>query len=185
MATLGYHTKRKRWRVDYSLRLPDRTKRRTKYARTQDEGRHLQASLLALESACRSGMARTDDVEDWVRRGYIKVEEAGDVFTGYLDSLDRDQRARLSRTNYGVARLTSARYPLDAAARLVGVGLSGLSLMAVHFHPISARWDGDLLGSILDIILKLFATPSLIARSALSDRGYQSDVRPSVRSLRK
>jgi hypothetical protein len=68
-------------------------------------------------------MARTDDVEDWVRRGYIKVEEAGDVFTGYLDSLDRDQRARLSRTNYVVARLTSVRYPLDAAARLVGVGL--------------------------------------------------------------
>ena len=46
-------------------------------------------------------MARAGDIELWVQRKYLKLEEAADAFPGYLDTLDRDQLARVTVTDYG------------------------------------------------------------------------------------
>ena len=149
MASLSYQEKKKLWRVDYTIRLSGRTRRRTKYARTQDEGRFLQSSLLALESGVKSGVARSDDIKSWIQREYLKLEEAGEAFPGYLDSIDRDVRAVLTGTDYGAILSAYEDYALRTSKAKDPGRKTHLNHMSVAREVI--RWMAETAPHVINL----------------------------------
>ena len=47
--------------------------------------------LAVLEQSVRVGVARDDDIANWIDRGWISVEIAKVAFKGYEDTINRSQ----------------------------------------------------------------------------------------------
>jgi hypothetical protein len=93
MANSYYWKAGKRHRVDYSLKLGDRYKRKVKYAKSPRDARTLLAHVERVESATRTATARSVDIEQWIELGYLTHDEAAAAFPGWGDSLARQQLA--------------------------------------------------------------------------------------------
>ena len=121
MATLSWFENRQCWRINYTLTLRRQKKRRAKYARGKPEANLLATQLGRIEQATRAGMATQLEIEQWIERGWIEVEQAGVAFTGFIESAQRKRQVHLQATQYD--RLLSAYG--DHAARICKGGALG------------------------------------------------------------
>jgi hypothetical protein len=121
MATLSWFKNRDCWRINYTLTLRNRKIRRAKYAQGKPEANLLATQLGRVEQATRAGMATQQEIEEWIERGWIEVEQAGIAFTGFTESAQRKRRVHLQATQYD--RLLSAYG--DHAARICKGGALG------------------------------------------------------------
>jgi integrase len=74
---------KKRFRVAYSLTLPGRTLRRSKYPRNKAEADALRRGVEELESATRQRMAPLEKIEEWIARGWIASDDAVAAFPAF------------------------------------------------------------------------------------------------------
>lgn len=82
---------RDHFRVSYTLKLAKQTKRLFRSAKSKSEAENLQVQLAVLEQSVRVGVARDDDIANWIDRGWISVEIAKVAFKGYEDTINRSQ----------------------------------------------------------------------------------------------
>ena len=101
MATVSRYPKRNCWRVSFAIHVNATKKiRRAKYSKTQAEAKVLSTQLIALETAARTGIGRLSEIEDWINRGWLKAEEAEQIFVGYGESAERKRRVDPEKTDY-------------------------------------------------------------------------------------
>jgi site-specific recombinase XerD len=75
--------------------------RKAKYAKDKPEARVHHRQLETLEEATRYGLARPEDIEEWVERKWINVEEAEAAFNGFsAHSLAQQHSTQVGQTDY-------------------------------------------------------------------------------------
>ena len=111
MANSYYWKAGKRYRVDYSLKLADRYKRKVKYTKSPHDARALTRQVERVESATRTATARSVDIEQWVELGYITTDEAAAAFPGWGDSVARQSVA--TATDYDAIYAAYETYAWD------------------------------------------------------------------------
>ena len=100
MASLSYYAQRDCFKVNYTLRLPDNRIRKTKYFKTRDEGRFALNQLGLMETAVKNGVASQDNIEGWITKRWMSMEEAEQAFHGFEDSLQRKEKTQFECTDY-------------------------------------------------------------------------------------
>ena len=92
MAQIYRPTKtQKHIRVSYTLKVAKQTKRMFRRAKSMTEAKDLRVQLEMLEQSVRVGVARAEDISDWIDRGWITVDIAQRAFRGYTDTVNREQ----------------------------------------------------------------------------------------------
>jgi site-specific recombinase XerD len=86
---------------------------RAVYAKDRAEGRLLERRLQEIESATRTGIARQEDIEDWITRKWLKPDEAIVAFPGYAESAERLRRRDVQGTDYDSIEEAYADYAHD------------------------------------------------------------------------
>ncbi|MDE2704030.1 MAG: site-specific integrase [Gemmatimonadota bacterium] len=74
------------YRVSYSVALPGRKKYRSRYLRTRQAAGDLKRQLERLEEATRTGVASSDQIDEWVSRDWLKAEEAQETFRAWREA---------------------------------------------------------------------------------------------------
>ncbi len=110
MPTTSPFRQRNCWRVDYSVTLYKRKKRKTKYAKTKSEANLLATQLSRVEEGTRTGLAAQRDIEEWISRKWLTEEEAQQAFIGYAESAQRAQMASKNQTDYERLLLAYGQY---------------------------------------------------------------------------
>lgn len=82
------------WRIQYVLRLPGKTVRRAKYAPTRADAQVLAHQIERLEAATRNRLAKLEEIEEWIERGWMKPQEAAACFPGFAEAARRAGRIR-------------------------------------------------------------------------------------------
>ena len=100
MPTVSPFKPRNTWRIDYTITLFNKKKRKTKYAKTRAEANALSSQLSRIEEGTRTGLATQRDIETWIGRNWLSDEEAQQAFIGYSESAQRAQLVRTSQTDY-------------------------------------------------------------------------------------
>lgn len=113
MPTVHPFAARKNWRIRYIIDLRGKKKRKAKYAPTKAEAQVLANRLSAVEQATRTGIARHEDIEEWIDRGWLDVREADQIFIGYQESTERARRTEAQSTNYAEILKAYEQYSLD------------------------------------------------------------------------
>lgn len=101
MASMSRYPSRNCWRVTYTITLnTGKRSRRAKYIKAHADAKVLTTQLHQLEIATRTRIARQQDIEAWIDRGWLKVDEADRAFDGYAETLERKQRKETQVTDY-------------------------------------------------------------------------------------
>ena len=100
MAHLDQFKSRNTHRIRYTLSLRGRQKTRAKYVRDRVEADQLKVRLEEIERATRTGIARQEDIGEWIDRGWIMQDEAEIAFTGFAESTDRRRHLDGKPTDY-------------------------------------------------------------------------------------
>lgn len=117
MAKIYPHKQRNCLRIEYTLTLRGRKVRRPRYVRDTAEARLLQRRLEQLEQATRTGIARQNDIEEWIDRKWLKQEEAKIAFSGcFQESIARKTRRASTSTDYDQILKAYETYSLNATA---------------------------------------------------------------------
>lgn len=120
MASVHKFPARNNWRVSYYLKLNGKSVKKAKYAKLGAEANFLKTQIERLEAATRTGLAVEADIQEWIERGWIKKEEAGTVFRGYLETAKRNSRATLQETGYQEILSSYEDYAADVGKGGVG-----------------------------------------------------------------
>ena len=78
-------------RVSYTVKFGNQTKRLFRRVKSMTEAKDLHVQLEMLEQSIRVGVARAEDISDWIDRGWITVEIAQRAFRGYAVTVNREQ----------------------------------------------------------------------------------------------
>ena len=78
-------------RVSYNVKFGNQTKRLFRRVKSMTEAKDLHVQLEMLEQSIRVGVARAEDISDWIDRGWITVEIAQRAFRGYAETVNREQ----------------------------------------------------------------------------------------------
>ncbi len=89
MAWIAPFSPRRNWRVGFILQLRDERRRRYKYVPTRADADVLAKGVEQLETATKMGIARREQIEEWIDRGWLRPSEAEDTFTGFAESRRR------------------------------------------------------------------------------------------------
>ena len=100
MPTISPFKQRNCWRIDYTVNLYQRKRRKTKYAKTRAEANMLSTQLSRVEEGTRTGIATQRDIEEWINRKWLSDEEAQQAFIGYAESAQRARLVSNSQTDY-------------------------------------------------------------------------------------
>jgi integrase len=95
---------RKRWRVSFTLQMNGQQSRRWAYCATREEAEQLIGSLAQLEVAARTSLAPVGQIDEWVCRGWLRLEESLQVFCGYENTL----KGKPTRRTFGRFELMEA-----------------------------------------------------------------------------
>ena len=113
MAKTYPYKQRNCFRTKYYLTLDGQRAERAVYAKDRAEGRLLERRLQEIESATRTGIARQEDIEDWITRKWLKPDEAIVAFPGYAESAERLRRRDVQGTDYDSIEEAYADYAHD------------------------------------------------------------------------
>lgn len=114
MASMGKYPARSCFRITYRLIFGvHKKKSRYKYCKSKEEARVLTTQLAQLEIATRTRIASQTDIEKWIDRGWLKIEEAEEIFDGYKETPQRSLSKTGKQTDY--SRLASAYADYSAA----------------------------------------------------------------------
>ena len=91
MANINWFDSRSCWRIVFNVVVSGRRVRRAKYEKKKSDAVQLRRALERVETASRSGLATIDEIVDWIKRGWIKPEEATQVFVGFTRDILRQQ----------------------------------------------------------------------------------------------
>ena len=100
MASVSRFEPRDSWRIQYTLRLRGRSKRKSKYASTRVDAQLLARQLENLEDATRTGIARMPDIEAWIERGWLTPQEAAVGFPGFAESARRTRTGKAAAVDF-------------------------------------------------------------------------------------
>jgi integrase len=101
MASMGKFAARNCYRITYRLTFGAHKKKpRYKYSKSKEEARVLTTQLEQLEIATRTRIARQVDIEKWIDQGWLKPEEAEEIFDGYKETLQRTLSKTGKQTDY-------------------------------------------------------------------------------------
>ena len=100
MASMTWYATRSSWRIAYVLKLPQGEVHRSKYTQHRDGARLLKRELEHLERATRTRIAKDQEIEEWMDKGWVKENEADLIFTGYAETSSRKRRQRRSRASF-------------------------------------------------------------------------------------
>jgi site-specific recombinase XerD len=89
MASVGYFSARKNWRIQYSLKLRGQRVQKAKYASSKADANLFRRQLERLEDATATGIAGIKDIEEWVARKWLTQDEAFLAFPGYEETIRR------------------------------------------------------------------------------------------------
>jgi hypothetical protein len=76
MARIYPHPGRSSCCISYHLLISGRSERRLKAAPNREEAEALAGRLKAVERATRLGIASREDIDEWVERGWMRLEDA-------------------------------------------------------------------------------------------------------------
>jgi site-specific recombinase XerD len=119
MASIDFFEARGCWRTRCTLLIGAHRTRRAFYTRFKAEAHSLHFALQRLENATNGDVATNDEIDQWVRAGYLTPQEAAGCFPGWADAQVRSPM--LLPTDYGAVlkaygdfalRHTKARDPL-------------------------------------------------------------------------
>ena len=92
MAFYVHRKKSDTYQAHYNILLNKKSKRKTKSTRTKPEVEQLVPCLEQLEQATRMGVARREDIFEWIDNGWLTGDEAAAIFDGFTDALRAHQR---------------------------------------------------------------------------------------------
>ena len=100
MASMSFYKKRKCWRVNFTLKVGERRIRKTKYFSSNEQARLSLTMIGGLEVATKTRVANRTDIEDWIQRTWLSVDEAGEIFEGYSETENRLRKVQFETTDY-------------------------------------------------------------------------------------
>ena len=101
MATVTKYAPRDCWRVLYAIStVAGRKIRKSKYCKSLAEAEVMSNQLTRVETASRTGVARLQEIEECINRGWLKSDEAEEAFVGYGELLERKRRVDPTTTDY-------------------------------------------------------------------------------------
>ena len=112
MASVTYVKLRDTHRVFYRLKVRGKLIDKAKYAKKKAKANLLKRELERVESATRTGIVSTQEIEGWLDQGWIKKEEAEGAFLGYEESAQRRRRGRVEITDYNAVLAAYEDYAL-------------------------------------------------------------------------
>ena len=102
MASLHPHPNKqhqKSWKIRYALRLEGRSKRRDKYAATESAANRILTRAIALEEAAHRGLATAEEIDLWIRDGFLDRQQA-DILFSYYATLKEQSEVGNAPTDY-------------------------------------------------------------------------------------
>ncbi len=110
MAKTYPYKQRNCFRTKYYLTLDGQRFERVQYAKDRAGSRLLEQRLSEVETATRVGLARQEDIEDWITRKWIKPEEAAMAFPGFVESMAHKRKRDVQATDYDAIEDAYADY---------------------------------------------------------------------------
>ena len=137
MAKTYPHKQRSSWRIEYTLTIGDKKKRRPKYTKERAVARVWERQLADLEIATQTGLARSEQIQEWIDKKWIKLEEAEVAFPGFRESVERQRVRDRIGTDYDRLEQACAEYSMDVTRGSGGADLNHSTALAHFRHPLA------------------------------------------------
>ena len=100
MASVHQFPQRNNWRIGYYIRIDRKSIKKAKYAKTKADANLLKRKLERVEDGCKTALASKKDIDEWVQQGWLKKEEAEQIFIGYKETIARVEELVTESTDY-------------------------------------------------------------------------------------